>query len=81
MSVLLSPQDARALIWNALTGSGTAPENAGYFTDATLLSRNRQHWLPQPHTTSLRTTSPISGQAHIRHPQGVGWHSSPLVNY
>ena len=36
MSVLLSPQDARALIWNALTGSGTAPENAGYFTDATL---------------------------------------------
>ena len=34
MSVLLSPQDARALIWNALTGSGTAPENAGYFTDA-----------------------------------------------
>ena len=36
MSVLLSPQDARALIWNALTGSGTAPENAGYFTDAIL---------------------------------------------
>lgn len=36
MSVLLSPQDARALIWNALTGSSTAPENAGYFTDAIL---------------------------------------------
>ncbi len=36
MSVLLSPKDARALIWNALTGSGTAPENAGYFTDAIL---------------------------------------------
>ena len=36
MSVLLSPEEARALIWNALTGSGTAPENAGYFTDAIL---------------------------------------------
>ena len=36
MSVLLSPQDARALIWNALTGSSTAPENAGYFSDAIL---------------------------------------------
>ncbi len=36
MSVLLSPKEARALIWNALTGSGTAPENAGYFTDAIL---------------------------------------------
>ena len=36
MSVLLSPEEARALIWNALTGSGTAPKNAGYFTDAIL---------------------------------------------
>ena len=36
MSVLLSPEEARALIWNALTGSGTSPENAAYFTDAIL---------------------------------------------
>ena len=36
MSVLLSPEEARALIWNALTGSGTSPENAEYFTDAIL---------------------------------------------
>ena len=36
MNVLLSSEDARALIWNALTGSGTSPENAGYFTDAIL---------------------------------------------
>ena len=36
MSVLLSPTDARALIWNALVGSGTSPRNAEYFTDAIL---------------------------------------------
>ena len=36
MNVLLSSEDARALIWNALTGSGTPPKNAGYFTDAIL---------------------------------------------
>ena len=36
MSVLLSPEDARALIWNALTGSGASPGNAEYFTDAIL---------------------------------------------
>ncbi len=28
MSVLLSAQDARALIWNALTGSGAAANSA-----------------------------------------------------
>jgi len=36
MSVLLSPADARALIWNALVGSGTSPRNSEYFTDAIL---------------------------------------------
>ena len=36
MSVLLSPGDARTLIWNALTASGTSAENAGYFTEAIL---------------------------------------------
>ena len=36
MNVLLSSEDARALIWNALTGSGTSPENAGYLTDSIL---------------------------------------------
>jgi (2R)-3-sulfolactate dehydrogenase (NADP+) len=32
----LSPKAARALIFNALTGAGTAEKNAGYFTDAIL---------------------------------------------
>ena len=36
MNVLLSPGDARALIWSALTGSGTSPDNAAYFTEAIL---------------------------------------------
>ena len=36
MSVLLSPVNARVLIWNALVGSGTSPRNAEYFTDAIL---------------------------------------------
>ena len=36
MNVLLSPPEARALIWNALTGSGTSPENAEYLTLAIL---------------------------------------------
>ena len=36
MSVLLSPTDARALIWNALIGSGTSHKNAKYFTEAIL---------------------------------------------
>ena len=36
MSVLLSPVDARALIWNALIGSGTSHKNAKYFTEAIL---------------------------------------------
>ena len=36
MSVLLSPIEARALIWNALIGSGTSPKNAEYFTEAIL---------------------------------------------
>ena len=34
----------------------------------TLLSRNRQHSLSQPHTASLRTPATNPGQAHIRHP-------------
>jgi (2R)-3-sulfolactate dehydrogenase (NADP+) len=32
----LSPKAARKLIFNALTGAGTAEKNAGYFTDAIL---------------------------------------------
>ena len=36
MSVLLSPTEARALISNALIGSGTSPKNAEYFTEAIL---------------------------------------------
>lgn len=32
----LSPKAARVLIFNALTGAGTAEKNAGYFTDAIL---------------------------------------------
>lgn len=32
----LSPKAARALIYNALTGAGTAENNAGYFADAIL---------------------------------------------
>ena len=36
MNVLLSPPEARALIWNALTGSGTSLENAEYLTLAIL---------------------------------------------
>jgi (2R)-3-sulfolactate dehydrogenase (NADP+) len=32
--IRLKPKDARALIFNALTGAGTAPANAEYFTDA-----------------------------------------------
>ena len=34
MSILLSPPEAFSLIWNALTGSGTSPKNAKYFTQA-----------------------------------------------
>ena len=36
MSVLLSPLEARALIWNALIGSGSSHQNAEYFTEAIL---------------------------------------------
>ena len=36
MSILLSPPEAFSLIWNALTGSGTSPKNAEYFTQAIL---------------------------------------------
>lgn len=36
MNVSLSPPEARALIWNALTGSGTSPESAEYLTLAIL---------------------------------------------
>ena len=36
MSILLSPSEACSLIWNALTGSGTTPENAEYLTQAIL---------------------------------------------
>ena len=35
-TLLLSPPAARALIFGALTGAGTAPANAGYFTEAIL---------------------------------------------
>jgi (2R)-3-sulfolactate dehydrogenase (NADP+) len=34
--LLLKPKDARALISNALTGAGTRPRNARYFTEAIL---------------------------------------------
>ena len=34
--IKLKPRDARALIFDALTGAGTAPANAGYFTEAIL---------------------------------------------
>lgn len=34
--VKLAPKAARKLIFEALTGAGTRPENAGYFTDAIL---------------------------------------------
>ena len=36
MSVLLSPTEALTLIVNALIGSGTSPENVGYFSEAIL---------------------------------------------
>ena len=36
MNVLLSKREAHNLIWDALIGSGTSPENASYFTDAIL---------------------------------------------
>ena len=36
MNVLLSKIDAHNLIWDALIGSGTSPDNASYFTDAIL---------------------------------------------
>ncbi len=67
MSVLLSPEEARALIWNALTGSGTAPENAGYFTDAILdtelsgLEGHGFYWL-QYYCAHLRSGK-VDGQA------------------
>lgn len=35
-NIRLSPKAARALIFGALTGAGTAPENASYFTEAIL---------------------------------------------
>ena len=35
-NVVLTSDEARDLIHNALTGSGTSPENAGYFTEAIL---------------------------------------------
>ena len=35
-SVVLTSEGARDLIRNALIGSGTSPENAGYFTEAIL---------------------------------------------
>ena len=35
-TITLNIADAHALIMNALVGSGTSPENAGYFTDAIL---------------------------------------------
>lgn len=49
--VLLKPKEARALIHGALVGAGTAPRNAGYFTEAILdtelsgLSGHGFHWL------------------------------------
>ncbi len=36
MSLLLSPTEALTLIVNALIGSGTSPENVGYFSEAIL---------------------------------------------
>ena len=35
-TVTLTPKQAKKLIFEALTGAGTAPRNAGYFTDAIL---------------------------------------------
>ena len=67
MSVLLSPEEARALIWNALTGSCTSPENAAYFTDAILdtelsgLEGHGFYWL-QYYCAHLRSGK-VDGQA------------------
>ena len=67
MSVLLSPEEARALIWNGLTGSGTSPENAEYFTDAILdtelsgLEGHGFYWL-QYYCTHLRSGK-VDGKA------------------
>ena len=36
--IRLSPKAARALIFDALTGAGTTPANAGYFTEAILVT-------------------------------------------
>ena len=35
-NVVLPPKEARDLIYSALVGSGTSPENANYFTEAIL---------------------------------------------
>ena len=35
-NLFLTPEVARKLIYNALLGAGTSPENAEYFTDAIL---------------------------------------------
>ena len=50
--ITLSVQQARELIFKALTGVGTAPRNANYFTEAILdtelsgLDGHGFHWLP-----------------------------------
>jgi len=48
----LTPKAARALIFNALTGAGTTPENARYLTDGVLdtelsgMTGHGFHWVP-----------------------------------
>ena len=70
MNVLLSSEDARALIWNALTGSGTSPKNAGYFTDAILdtelagLEGHGFYWL-QYYCAHLRSGK-VDGKVDIK---------------
>ncbi len=52
MNVLLSVGNAHAFIWNALTVTGTSPENAVYFTEAILITELSGlegygfYWLP-----------------------------------
>jgi (2R)-3-sulfolactate dehydrogenase (NADP+) len=50
--ITLTPKAARALIFNALTGAGTTPENARYLTEGVLdtelsgMAGHGFHWLP-----------------------------------
>ena len=58
MSILLSRSEAHSLIWNALTGSGTSPENTDYFTQAILgeklQSALKMKFAEHPHIGDIR---------------------------